>query len=224
MLREKMTIVIRLYASYMMKTMKSMGHEEDKLTFDTLAPATTLHLYFALMRKKENPTVTKPLVMRQIIHNPQMDLAVLTARIQSVPGVWRLYETINARDVAKARKALLIELIKDETGKFNDRIDSLWKTCLMQPENKAEHNFLVDIDTADPCRVAEILQILDGINVTYEQRKTVNGWHLKTPKFDTRVLTDVPDVEIKHDSLFFIKVVDTRPPVIDGMDIDNLQP
>lgn len=190
--------------------MKSMGNQEDKLTFDDVDETSTVKLYYALMRKKENPGVTRPLVMRQIIHNKDVDLAVLMTRIQSIPGVWRLYETVNARDVKKARQALLIELIKDTAGKFDHRIDSLWKTCLMQPENKAENLFVLDIDTKNDDEIDHITRILDAAHAVYEKRETVNGYHIRTTKFDTRLLKDVPNVEIKRDALFFIRLVDTR--------------
>lgn len=188
-----------------------MGNQEEQTTFDDRAPQATLHLYFALMRKKENPGVTKPLVMRQIIHSRVTDLAMLEARIRSVPGIWRIYETLNARDVKKARKALMIELIKDERGKYDDRIDSLWKTCLMQESNKAEHNLLLDLDTQDPEIVGRVVRILEWNGVHFQRRPTVNRWHFKTDIFDTRLVAEIPALEIKHDALFFIKTIDTRP-------------
>lgn len=188
-----------------------MGKLEEEFEFDK-QDTKELKLFYALLRKKDNPGLEQQIILRQIIHNRDTDYKVLLTRIQETPGIWRIQETINSRDVHKARKELMIRLLNDDEHKYDDRIDSLWKTCLMQPANKAENNLLLDVDTQDEIVMNKIKAMLKENNVKHEIFKTVHGYHIKTEKFDTRKLTElnIQDVEVKHDSLVLIAVVDTR--------------
>jgi hypothetical protein len=115
-----------------------------------------------IRRKKDNPDSNKKEICFRHIsagtENLEKDIELLKSRIKlsGEPGVWRIYRTVNKRDVVKAKRAFVHQLIdiddqgvfeKDEQG--NDFVSTLWKTVLCQPENKAERNFLVDVDSKD---------------------------------------------------------------------------
>jgi hypothetical protein len=180
--------------------------------------AKNIKLIFALLRKKENKDVT-PITFKQIIHQKteydpflnceeqyKDDFEILKTRIKNIPGIWRIYESVNRRDTEKAQKELIIRLINDNK-KYINKIDSLWKTCLMQPKNKSEHYLLIDIDTKEPETLNQIVDVLKKQVKKFLIRETINGYHIKTEKFDTRLISTIPLIEIKHDALLFITTI-----------------
>ena len=174
-------------------------------------PMTTCHLLIAIRRKKENKeedmTWRGELCFRQVVTDYEEDLATLTNKIQRFPGVWRIYKTTNARDISKARKMLMTKLI-NEPEEWDYRVDSLWRTCLLQPDCKAERNFLLDIDTKDEVVLEELAPKLSG--KVLQQVETPNGWHIVAEKFDVRALEGIKDVEFKRDGYVFVDRIEVK--------------
>lgn len=167
--------------------------------------AESYHIFIALRRKKENRELQE-LCFRQIIRDDLLDLEVLRARIKNIPGIWRIYKTVNKRNVETARKLLMKHLI-DEPEKFAFRIDSLWKNCLLQKCCKGERNFMIDVDSSNiPSKIVELQA--SGQLIVDEKIKTPNGWHLICSELDTRLLQGIEDVEIKRDDIKFVEIID----------------
>ena len=163
-----------------------------------------VHLFIALRRKKEN--TEQELCFRSVIKHEESDLESLRARIKSIPGVWRIYKTVNPRKVEPARRLLMKKLI-DYPKEFQYRIDSLWKNCLLQKECKGERNFMLDVDTKEIPRPLDYL-IHDGSIVVDEIIETPNGWHIICKNIDTRILQGIPDVGVKRDDIKFVELID----------------
>lgn len=165
----------------------------------------SVSLLYAIRRKKENRD-KKSLCFRQVMREYDTDLKILEARIDGKKGVWRIYESLNKRNVSKARKELMKRLI-DEEGNHDDRIDTLWKTCLAQPAQRNERNILLDLDTTNEDLFSRLKSILDKNDVAYIHHPTPNGHHFKCTLFDTRIVENFPELEIKRDALFFIRTI-----------------
>ncbi len=123
---------------------------------------------------------------------------------ENEPGVWRMYRSVNRRDVQKALKALQVDLVLNGEV-FAHKVDSVWKSVLMKPENKAERLFLVDVDTKD-------LETLEAVKTKLHEAKvllkevveTPNGFHLVTTPFNKTMVTQFENVEVKTDALLFM--------------------
>ena len=166
------------------------------------------HILIAVRRKKENRDV-KEIVCRQIVRDMKTDIAVLKARISFHPGKWRIYHTVNARLHGPASKGLQKRLIDHPEDSY--RIDTLYKTFLLKPESKATRYFLIDIDTNDINQFENILDILVKNDVQiFIAKKTPNGFHVVTNKFDTRLISEIKDVSFQRDGYFLLEVVEVK--------------
>lgn len=73
-----------------------------------------------------------------------------------VPGeMCRLYESVNARDEKKVRKALLVKLISDDDIHIG-RINSICAGIAAEKECAAEKRWLIDFDSLDENLLAEV--------------------------------------------------------------------
>lgn len=158
------------------------------------------HILIALARKKDGNE--KELCFRQIVRDKNTDMAILKAKVGQTPGKWRIYETINKRLVEPAYKLLMKHLI-DEPDRFKWRIDSLWKSCLLQSCCKAERNFMVDVDKK--LNLVEISELCEKWKIIpYKIIDTPNGHHILTKNIDTRLVNE-DYVEVKRDSYVFVE-------------------
>ena len=158
--------------------------------------------------KNENVGLTQK-VIRQLIKpsdDYHLEVEKLVNDISNEDGYWRIYRSVNKRDLNKAFKALQIEMINRGT-EIADRIDGVWKSIIMKPENKAERLFLVDIDTKNEKILMDIISSLNPIGII-ENNETPNGYHIITKPFKPQLLQNFKDVEVKKDALFFIKDID----------------
>jgi len=163
----------------------------------------TAHLYVAIRRKKENREL-KEICFRQLVRDEIQDLEILKTRIKFYPGAWRIYKTINKRDLTIGLKQVMKKLI-DNPDKYKHRIDSLWKTELMKPACKAERNMLVDIDLN--LTKNQIKEFAEDMSKEKRIIKTPNGWHIVIPKTDTRPFENLQGTEIKRDGYVFVEKV-----------------
>ena len=127
----------------------------------------------------------------------------LKAVTSQKPGIWRIYRSVNRRDIAKAKIELAKSLIDQAAGinLTNKGIETQWKTILSQPRNKAGKVWLldVDIDSLAPPRLnhpqIEVLSI----------HRTPNGWAILVKPFDFNHIPLAEGINGKKDDLLFIE-------------------
>lgn len=168
------------------------------------------YVYQAVRRQKENDNIEGPRIIREISSytNP---INMLKKATSEYPGIWRIYRSVNARDVKKSEVELvktLVDRINDPNSASNKPIPSLWKTILMQPRNKAERLYLLDVDTVDS-EVPALLGQMLGEKIL-ESHNTPNGYHLIVEPFDVRLIEPIEDVSVVKDGLLFIERYDVK--------------
>lgn len=162
-------------------------------------------LYIAIRRKKDNPSLPEKTI-RHIIRDEERDLQILTEIVkqQDDGGIWRIYKTINKRNTEVAFKQFQHKMI--ENPEIHERLESEWKTCLLQEKCKATNYILIDIDTKDQEVFSQVFDLLgDNIQAV---TSTPNGFHIVCNRIDLREVEKIDDVEIKRDALVFIGVVE----------------
>lgn len=167
-----------------------------------------MHLYIAIRRNKENAD-GQELCFREVIRNKITSLDALEARIKNIPGTWRIYKTVNSRDMEKARILLLMKLIENPDLAY--KVDTIWKTCLLQPKCRTEHKLLWDVD--GKVNEEDVRSIFYYKEVEIKELiKTPNGFNVVTDICDTRIfktITDtwdtIDDFEFSRDGVKFIK-------------------
>ncbi|MFW6121642.1 MAG: hypothetical protein ACOC80_12210 [Petrotogales bacterium] len=172
-----------------------------------------IHLFIAIRRKKDQDESKKDqlqeLCFRQIIRDRIVDYEILRKKIEPYEGVWRIYKTVNGRRLEPARKFLMKALI-EEPERHEHKIDSLWKTALLQKGSRYEKKFLIDIDRKMP--KGHVKSLMEELGIEIEQiRKTPNGWHVVTSELDSRDFQQYESIEIKRDGLIFIEKIDNAP-------------
>jgi hypothetical protein len=167
----------------------------------------TVHLLIAVRRNKENKGVPGELCFR-FIDRGQETKDMLLARIQHYPGTWRIYRTVNARNTARALKVLMKILI-DEPERQAGKIESLWKTCLLQRECRAEKNILIDIDAKEIIdEIKDLVSRDDLLKCVF----TSNGAHIVCKNFDSRLIEKYGKdyVGINRDGYIFIDRIEVK--------------
>ncbi len=162
-------------------------------------------IYLALRRKKDNPEL-QDLCFREVInHSEKESLNRLLDRVSKEQGVWRIHKTINKRDTHKALKLLQHRMI-DNFETCAVRLESIWKTCLLQKESKAERNVLLDIDSSVAMGI--VMLIISDNNITFTKKQTPNGHHVILPEgTDTRLFQNIPNVTLQRDGYIFVQQV-----------------
>ena len=163
-----------------------------------------VHCYVALRRRKHNPSLPQGCI-RQIIRNESEDLEIIKLKLKSKGGYWRIHRTVNRRSIKKAWKVLQHKIIDDPEIPF--KLESAWKTALLQSGGKGERKFLLDIDTKFPELITPIEELLlsNGIEVL-EIAESPNGFHYVTKPFDFQtVLGHLDYVDLLRDGYVFIE-------------------
>ena len=182
-----------------------------------------VYVLIGMLRNKDN-NLDKQVWMRRLILRSIDDIANCYHDIKVMgdrKGVtYRMYVSQNSRDVTKALFNFQPELIKvgydlvrnnEQTKQAVDRIkriDSMWKTELLQNRNRGTKRFLLDVDTQKLELIEAIKQYLGNITQIHAIRPTVSGYHIVFDACDTREFMqkfkDNP-IEIQRDSLVFIE-------------------
>lgn len=149
-----------------------------------------------------------------ITHNNEQyrDALVRLLTLQAVAQKpYRLYASVNARDIHKAERAFKMDMLTcdfgDDVNKqfFWERLESKWASALMQPGSRMHGQSLFMLDVDGEGDVAElVLKWLSerGIDVV-KQYKTPNGWHVVTPPFNPTEF-HIQGCEIKKDGLLLL--------------------
>lgn len=166
-------------------------------------PAKTVHILMGIQRMTKQGNKN---CIRQVVKDYDLDLKILESKLKVIGGEWRIYKTVNARDVEKARIWLLKRMI--ESPEVGGYVDSEWRTALLQTECKAEKKFMLDIDTKEDEKIDVLHGILlkDHINLI-EKYETPKGWHYITEAFDTREVVKLEYVTLLRDGYHYVKTV-----------------
>ena len=173
-----------------------------------------MYVYEAIRRPKENPTIVGPRILREVGYSSLSEEQVienLKAKISVIPGVWRIYRSVNKRNEVNSKLEFINALTKqlvapDSVSQKNP--ESLWKDILMQPHNKAERLFLLDVDTKDEV----VLQALTSNEEIKSHRvvSTPNGFHIVCEPFNPNLLDSLGiayDVSVKRDALLYMQTI-----------------
>lgn len=146
-------------------------------------------------------------VLWYIVHNREEYKKALT-RLLAMKNAsnidYRIYASVNPRDLSKAEKEFKrLMLEADFAGKenkryFYERLDAKWISALMKPGCKAKSRFLWDID-GDEHVMDKALDKLKNWNIIriYD---TKNGYHIITEPQDPTGI----DLELKKDGLLLL--------------------
>ena len=165
------------------------------------------HVLVALRRRKDAANNKLKSGCHKVIVRDDEEYAMSRLERLCDEGEWRIYRSVNKRNLHKAAQLLQVELIY-RADDIADRIDQVWKSILMKPECKSERKFLIDIDNASVNTGYIKERYLEGVTI-YDTVKTPNGWHMVTGPFDSRkLLEDLGGViEVKKDALVYIKTI-----------------
>ena len=87
-------------------------------------------------------------------------------------------------------------------------VDSAWRTALLQPQCRVDNKFMLDIDTKDFLKLADIDLIIKKSNGEILTRyETPNGYHYITNPFDTRKVCEEDNVTLLRDGYYYIKTI-----------------
>jgi hypothetical protein len=118
---------------------------------------------------------------------------------------YRIYSSVNARDLQKAihefkRRQLENDFARrEEFESFYVDVKNRFFSCLMNPNCRAENNFLIDCDTPEEYEYAQLQFMNSGLILL--EYKTKNGRHIITKPFNPN---DYGNMQIKKDDLMFI--------------------
>lgn len=156
-----------------------------------------VYILWAVARRKHNEELTNSteVIYREVIRNSD-DIEEtywdLRQQIDRHDYEFRMYLTVNARKAREATVAVQEDIVEslsaslngdDRTG-FFEKLGSVWKSKLHQPERAADRYFQIDFDGehSDAEILTQNLQLEVGVSVW--QFQTPNGWHLLTEPFD----------------------------------------
>lgn len=147
-----------------------------------------------------------------ISHSPEeyYDALVRLLTLKTVSSKpYRLYASVNARDLLKAEHQFKIEMIEAEFAGGETREyfwkngDSKWAGALMKPRARASSYFLLDIDGGEET-LAPVLKWLGEQGMDYvKQYQTPGGYHIITKPFNPNDFK-FEGVEIKKDALLLL--------------------
>jgi len=177
------------------------NNQEEKIYKDKV------HLFLALQRPSKQGVGCKACIRHVIKRDEEEELKVFEAKIKAIGGEWRIYRTVNARDVNKAYKWFMKRMI--DYPERASCIDSIWRTALLQNDCKAEKYFMLDVDTEDNKKLDEAFE---RINESGEWQiiwniKSPNGYHIITRPFDTREVLKLDYVTLLRDGYYYIKTI-----------------
>lgn len=167
-----------------------------------------IKLYLAVLRHKDNPGTHEKCY--RAIKKDDSTLSELKNKImvnKDNAGVWRIYETINSRDTIKAQNILMHKLL-DNPVIYSYRIDSLWRTCLLQRECRIENNYMLDIDyEIQSYDLENIYCIIGKDNIIKHVITPSGGSHIVVRKMSKEIYDycQSHNIEIKKDGYVFIE-------------------
>lgn len=175
-----------------------------------------------LPRKKENEDIATERMQhrkcfRKVWSTPE-EREVRIKELRAIAGMypeykWRIYETVNWRDLRKAYFSFQNRVIEwqrnDTKGEMAwlQYYNSEWVSNLMRPESCAKDRlFLIDKDDKDNDKLSRHLIELGVIGV--DVYATPNGWHYIVKPFDIRKLNGEKwNCEVHKDGQRLVEVI-----------------
>jgi len=164
-----------------------------------------VHVLLGLSRRSH--TGEKERCIRKVDKGFGDEIEIFEAQLKAIGGYWRIHKTVNARDVHKAMKHLMCNLIQHpEKASY---IDSEWRTSLLQSSCiYGDKYFMLDLDCNDKEFLSEVFSRMEESKaVVIEEHKSPKGIHIITMPFDTREVCKIPNVSLLRDGYYFIKEV-----------------
>jgi hypothetical protein len=167
-------------------------------------------LILLLERSKESGNVKDRKAIKKITRNSEEFENVLIEFLELQKTEYhnyRIYSCVNARNINKAITTFKhLQLDADSYSEKNRNefyfdVKNRWLSCYMQPQNRIETNFLIDIDTVDEKEIKEYEEQLCQITRNFFRYKTKNGWHIISQPFNPNLLTKYP---INKDGLLLL--------------------
>ena len=118
---------------------------------------------------------------------------------------YRIYSSVNERNITKAIHEFKRRQLETDYGNMHELhsfycdIKNRFFSCLMNPNCRAQNNFLIDCDTEEEYEHAKLQLRNSGLIVM--EYKTKNGMHIITRPFNPN---DYGNMQIKKDELMFI--------------------
>lgn len=130
---------------------------------------------------------------------------------QGVPNeTSRIYVSVNARDMQKIRKQLIIKLVDDENTDLLN-LSNILTSIAAKPENAEEKKWLLDVDIDTESEQAEfdnnLMEAIKSKSYIESKYKTPHGLgYIVTLHFDTRPLQEKwgEKFTLKRDGMRFI--------------------
>jgi hypothetical protein len=155
--------------------------------------------------KGENTGLTK-LCHRSVVRPGETveECAASLKKMCHEEGNWRIYRSVNKRDLKKAMDQTQIQMIIHPEQTMH-KVSSIWKSTLMKSECRAEKKFLLDFDSNNASLLEEVkCAVIRAGGEILEVVKSPNGYGVVTTGFDVRVLKDdYYECEVKRDALLF---------------------
>lgn len=171
--------------------------------------------YLALLHRSKDGGHNKEYYRRggfYITHSGEeyLDALIKLLTLQAISTTpYRLYASVNARDLRKAEHKFKSDMLEvdfapqENRDYFWKRLDSKWAGALMSPGCKTGSLFILDVDGEGDVTAPVLVWLAQHNIEPVKQYKTPNGWHIVTPPFNPNDF-DVPDVEIKKDALILL--------------------
>lgn len=169
-------------------------------------PAPLVHMLLAFRRRKDNPDGDIRCLREVLYHEEEVAVARLKAKCSAIPGVWRLHMTVNARDTEAAAKVLTHKLV-DNPKDVGARLESIWRSCLLQSSSRAGRRILLDVD--DPSILSELHEAIKDYPIVSETSTPSGGKHIIMEEgFDTRALYPFTKEQVTphRDGYYFLDV------------------
>lgn len=135
------------------------------------------------------------------------ELLEIKSRDEAIP--YRLYSSVNARDLSKAIRLFKQEMLdadyydQESKERFYIDIKNRWFGCLMKHQSRSEKAFLIDVDKNEGDDLDVTLKMFDGIrNNILLVYPTPNGWHIITKPYNPEL---TKGLKIKKDALMLLE-------------------
>lgn len=177
-----------------------------------------VYLLLAIARSKENDDIqaTDQPTIRKVVENSdeiEDKLEQLEHATKRFPQDYRLYLTINARDITQAffmfRQEMEQWMKNIAFGNKNSmrnlkRIDHLWKSYLHKQGARDDKLFLFDMDDASESDASELEDLLSNETAVITTMETPNGYHIITEPFNYTEFESEYEYELKKDGMTFL--------------------
>lgn len=176
-----------------------------------------VNILMAKSRKKENKDLTaSDLGIHRSIVREKSEFKDCVNHLKNICGdkdqTYRLYVSVNSRDIVKGAKILQDELNESFYHIINGnesmikrlkKLDSEIKSIYQKNECRSSRNFLFDLDNTNKEDVETFIDRIDGDIIFVKD--TPNGHHIITEPFNYQEEFENMDVDRKTDGMMFLE-------------------